>query len=82
MTERVKFTQVSRVICPKTGIHYLDAIDVNGIHWLAQMETDVEKWIIWRGEGGPVRERDTTSHLHAVARNTSVLNHLETPIYY
>ena len=27
MTERLKFTQVSRVICPKTGIHYLDAID-------------------------------------------------------
>lgn len=48
MTERVKFTQVSRVICPKTGIHYLDAIDVNGIHWLAQMETDVEKWITYK----------------------------------
>ena len=48
MTERVKFTQVSRVICHKTGIHYLDAIDVNGIHWLAQMETDVEKWITYK----------------------------------
>ena len=48
MTERVKFTQVSRVICPRTGIHYLDAIDVNGIHWLAQMETDVEKWITYK----------------------------------
>jgi hypothetical protein len=30
MTERVKFAQVSRVICPKTGVHYLDAIDENG----------------------------------------------------
>jgi hypothetical protein len=48
MTERVFFAQVSRVICPKTGIHYLDAIDVNGIHWLAQMETDVEKWITYK----------------------------------
>ena len=48
MTERVKFTQVSRVICPKTGVHYLDAIDENGIHWLAQMETDVEKWITYK----------------------------------
>jgi hypothetical protein len=48
MTERVKFAQVSRVIDPKTRIHYLDAIDVNGIHWLAQMETDVEKWITYK----------------------------------
>jgi hypothetical protein len=48
MTERVKFTQVSRVICPKTGIHYLDAIDENGIHWMAQMETDVERWITYK----------------------------------
>jgi predicted Fe-Mo cluster-binding NifX family protein len=48
MSERVKFTQVSRVICPKTGIHYLDAIDENGIHWMAQMETDVERWITYK----------------------------------
>jgi hypothetical protein len=48
VTERVFFAQVSRVICPKTGIHYLDAIDINGIHWLAQMETDVEKWITYK----------------------------------
>ena len=48
MTERVKFTQVSRVICPKTRIHYLDAIDENGIHWMAQMETDVERWITYK----------------------------------
>ena len=38
MTERVKFTQVSRVICPKTGIHYMDALDENGVHWMATME--------------------------------------------
>ena len=48
MTNKVKFTQVSRVICPKTGIHYLDAIDVNGLHWTAQMETGVERWITWK----------------------------------
>ena len=48
MTNKLKFTQVSRVICPKTGIHYLDAIDVNGIHWLAQMETGVERWITYK----------------------------------
>jgi hypothetical protein len=48
MTEKVKFTQVSRVICPKTGIHYLDAIDENGIHWVAQQEIGVERWITYK----------------------------------
>jgi hypothetical protein len=48
MAERVKFTQVSRVICPKSGIHYLDAVDAQGVHWMSQMETDVEKWITYK----------------------------------
>lgn len=45
---KVKFTQVSRVIDPKTRIHYLDAIDENGIHWMAQQETGVERWITYK----------------------------------
>jgi len=45
---KVKFTQVSRVICPKTGVHYLDAIDENGIHWVAQQEIGVERWITYK----------------------------------
>jgi hypothetical protein len=48
MTNKVKFEQVTRVICPKTGIHYLDAIDENGYHWNAQMRTDVEPWITYK----------------------------------
>ena len=44
MTNKLKFTQVSRVICPKSGIHYLDAIDEYGNHWTAEMRTDVEQW--------------------------------------
>jgi hypothetical protein len=48
MTERVKFKTITRTICPKTGIHYLDAVDKNDIHWMAQMETDVEKWITYK----------------------------------
>jgi len=48
MTERLKFTQVSRVIDPKTRIHYLDAIDENGIHWVAQQEIGVERWITYK----------------------------------
>ncbi len=47
MTNKLKFTQVSRVICPKTGIHYLDAIDEYGNHWTAVMRTDVEQWITY-----------------------------------
>ena len=48
MTNKLKFTQLSRVICPKTGVHYLDAIDENGIHWVAQQEIGVERWITYK----------------------------------
>ena len=48
MTNKIKFTQVSRVIDPKTRIHYLDAIDENGIHWVAQQEIGVERWITYK----------------------------------
>jgi hypothetical protein len=41
----VKFVSVTRTIDPKTGIHYLDAIDENGIHWMAEMEHNTEKWL-------------------------------------
>ena len=47
MLERVKFVSVTRTICPKTGIHYLDSVDSNGNHWMAEMRTDVEKWIVF-----------------------------------
>ena len=47
MIERVKFVSVTRTICPKTGIHYLDSVDSNGNHWMAEMRTDVEKWIVF-----------------------------------
>ena len=47
MTNKLKFTQVSRVICPKTGTHYLDAIDEYGNHWIAEQETGVERWITY-----------------------------------
>jgi len=48
MTERVKFKSITRVIDPKTRIHYLDAIDENGIHWVAQQEIGVERWITYK----------------------------------
>ena len=48
MTNKLKFTQVSRVIDPKTRIHYLDAIDENGIHWVSQQEIGVERWITYK----------------------------------
>jgi hypothetical protein len=42
MTERVKFKTIRRVIDPKTRIHYLDAIDEDGIHWMSQMDHKTE----------------------------------------
>lgn len=42
MTRVVKFVSVTRTIDPKTRIHYLDAIDENGVHWMAQMDHKTE----------------------------------------
>ena len=47
MIEQVKFKQVTRVIDPKTRIHYLDAIDEDGVHWVSQMTHQEEPWIIY-----------------------------------
>ena len=44
--EKVKFVTVTRTIDPKSGIHYLDAIGEDGFHYMAQMRTDVENWIV------------------------------------
>jgi len=49
MNEKVKFTHITRTICPVSGVHYLDAISDKGEHYTAQMETGVEKWITWKG---------------------------------
>jgi hypothetical protein len=46
-TERVKFTQVSRVICPKTGVHFLDAVCTNGVHYSAEMSPNIERWLVF-----------------------------------
>ena len=48
MIERAKFTHVTRVIDPKTRIHYLDAVDTNGYHWTAQMSHKEEPWIVYK----------------------------------
>jgi hypothetical protein len=47
MTEKIKFTQVSRVICPKSGVHFLDAISQNGVHYTAEMSPNIEKWLVF-----------------------------------
>jgi hypothetical protein len=43
----VKFIQITRTICPKSGVHYLDSIDDEGNHWEAQMSHSVEKWLVY-----------------------------------
>ena len=50
MLERVKFVQVTRTIDPKTRAHYLDAIDSNGQHWMAEMSHQVEQWLVFTRE--------------------------------
>jgi hypothetical protein len=51
MVEKVKFVSVTRTIDtrngPLHGIHYLDAIDTEGQHWMAEMRSDVEKWLVF-----------------------------------
>jgi len=47
MTTPVKFTSVTRTIDITKGIHYLDAIDEDGIHWSAEMDNKQEKWLIY-----------------------------------
>ena len=50
MLEKVKFVSVTRTIDPKTRIHYLDAIDENGQHWMAEMSHQVEQWLVFTRE--------------------------------
>lgn len=38
----IKFVSVTRTICPKTRLHYLDAIDEYGVHWMAEMSHQIE----------------------------------------
>lgn len=47
MTTPVKFICVTRTIDTKKGIHYLDAIDEDGIHWAAEMDNKQEKWLVY-----------------------------------
>ena len=45
--EKVKFVTVTRTIDITQGIHYLDAIDVDGHHWSAEMDNKQEKWLVY-----------------------------------
>lgn len=48
MVEKVRFTQVTRTICPRTQIHYLDSVDSDGHHWSAEMTPHEEKWLVYK----------------------------------
>ena len=45
--EKVKFVTVTRVINDRNGIHYLDAVDVDGHHWSAELDNKQEKWLVY-----------------------------------
>ena len=53
----LKFTQVSRVICPKSGIHYLDAVSDEGLHYTAEMSSNIEKWLVFTKPWGVDRQQ-------------------------
>jgi hypothetical protein len=44
---KVKLVQISRTIDPNTGTHYLDALDVDGRHWVAQATHRIEDWMTY-----------------------------------
>ena len=51
MVENVKFVSITRVIDPKSGIHYLDAIGEDGFHYMAQMVHNInsdEPWLLYK----------------------------------
>jgi hypothetical protein len=45
--EKIKFVTITRTICPKTGVHYLDGIGEDGFHYMSEMRTDLEEWIVF-----------------------------------
>jgi hypothetical protein len=47
MITPVKFVHFTRTIDPKTRMHYLDALDENGIHWHAVMSPHIEDWLVY-----------------------------------
>lgn len=47
MPSTAKFVTITRTIDPKTGNHYLDGIDDQGRHWMAEMSHRVEPWLVY-----------------------------------
>jgi hypothetical protein len=45
--EKIKFVSVTRTICPKTGVHYLDGITDDGLHYTAELSPNIEKWLVY-----------------------------------
>jgi len=60
--EKVKFVTITRTICPRTQIHYLDAISEDGEHYIAEMKSGIERWLVftssWR-KSGQIPYKDT-----------------------
>jgi hypothetical protein len=45
--KKVKFVSITRTIDPRTRLHYLDAIDEDGQHWMAEMSHKEKQWQIF-----------------------------------
>jgi hypothetical protein len=48
-----KLVHITRIIDPRTGTHYLDAIDDQGRHWTAEMSHQQEPWIVYTKAWAP-----------------------------
>lgn len=44
---QVRFKKIHRTIDPTTGVHYLDAVDEYGRHWMAEMTHREEPWLTY-----------------------------------
>ena len=83
--EKVKFVSITRTIDPKTRIHYLDAIDEDGRHWMAEMSHKVEQWQVfteeWRlGPQQPCEESQSETIRRALALYTEAMSDVDNKV--
>ena len=57
MTDGSKLIHITRAIDPLTRIHYLDALDNQGRHWVAQMSHNKEPWLVFTENWRLISER-------------------------
>lgn len=54
---QTRLIHITRAIDPLTRIHYLDALDAQGRHWVAQMSPHEEPWLVYTDNWRLVSDR-------------------------